>query len=262
MTSVDLGVQSFLFFIIIFARLMGVFVQAPLFGRPKGIPLQVQIGYSLAFTFVFFSILPMPKYLPGDFGTLAVEMLLQVLIGLMIGFVSYIVPAAVQFAGEFSDITMSLNIAASFDQMSGQNVNLIRAFEFRLAILVWIFIHGDYFLFRAILRSYQLIPPTHPIDISSVGRLVPLTGGIFVSGLELCAPVVIAVFVIFAALGLLNRASQQFNVFLFSFPLFITAGLAAIAVTLPMLFYRVLPAMYSNMNDELIRFILAMKGHG
>lgn len=260
MGQLELGFESFIFFILIFARLMGVFVQAPLFGRPKGIPMPVQIGYSLAFSLIFFSVLPIPAYLPKTLVALCFEALVQVLIGLMIGFASFIVAAAVQFAGEVSDISMSLNIAASYDQMSGQSVNLVRQFEFRLAILVWIFIHGDYFLFKAILRSYELIPPTQLIAPGSVYNLIHMTSGIFVTGMELAAPVVIAVFMVSTAMCLLNRASQQFNVFVMSFPLYIISSIGALALSIPLLFWKVLPAMYSNLNHDIIQLILAMKG--
>ena len=259
MDNADLGLQAITFFIIIFARLVGVFVQAPLFGRPKGIPMPVQIGYSLAFSFVFFSVLPVPANLPTTLSGLAFEVSVQVLIGLMLGYAAYIVAAGVQFAGELTDIQMSFNIASSFDNAGGGTMNLIRQFEFRLAILVWIFIHGDYFFLRAVRRSYDLIPPMHLLNTGSVANLIHMTSGIFVMGMEMAAPVVVSVFIIGVALGLLNRASQQFNVFVLSFPLYILMGFGVLALSMPLLFWKALPILYSNQNHDIMQLILAMR---
>lgn len=259
--ALDYGVQSVVFFLLIFARMVGIFVQAPLFGRPKGIPMPVQVGYSLVISLLLYHILPMPAHLPVGVIYYALALAGQVLIGLMIGFASYMVAAGVQFAGELVDIQMGMSIAASLDPSSGGNVNLIRQFEFRLAILVWIFIHGDYFFFKAVERSFELIPAdTFTITGPAVAKLVSMTGGLFVMGLEISAPVLAAIFITDVALGLLNRASHQFNVFMISFPVKILVGFVILILSLSPFFAKALPNFYSSLNHDIIEFILALKG--
>lgn len=259
--ALDYLFQSAAFFFLIFARLIGVFVQAPLFGRPKGIPMPIQIGYSLVISFLMYHILPVPKDLP-DVGIMFVFTVMgQVLIGLMIGFASYMVAAGIQFAGELMDIQLGLSIAATLDPGGGGgNVNLIRTLQFRLAILVWVLIHGDYFFFKAVERSYELIPVTHFFITGAViEKFVEMTSGLFVMALEISAPVLVAIFITDVALGLLNRAAHQFNVFMISFPVKILVGMGMITLSLSPLLARAIPNLYSNLNHDMIQVILALK---
>jgi len=260
MNPLDAGFECIEFYFLIFARLVGVFVQAPLFGRPKGVPAPVQVGYSLAISLVMYSILPIPKHLPENAVEYGFAIAGQVSIGLMLGFASYMVAAGLQFAGEIIDVQMGLSIAANFDPSAGGTVNMIRQFQFRLALLVWIFIHGDYFFFKAIRRSYELIPPdTSALTQGAVFKLVDMTSGLFVMGLELSAPVVAALFITNVALGLLNRAAQQFNVFMISFPLSILIGMGVMILGLGTLMSRAIPNLYSHLNHDMMELIMALK---
>jgi len=260
MDAIDLGIQSFLFFLLVFARLVGVFVQAPLFGRPRGVPMAAQVGYSLAISLVLFHVLPIPAHMPDTPLTFAFTIAGQVLIGLVLGFAAYIVAAGAQFAGELVDIQLGLSVAASFDPSSGGTVNLMRQFEFRLALLVWIFIHGDYFFFRAVARSYELIPAdTFSLPPAAIMKLVDMSNGIFVMAMELSAPVLVAIFITQLGLGLLNRAAQQFNVFMISFPVNILIGLGVLILSLSPMLYKALPNLYYHWNQDYINLILALK---
>jgi len=240
---------------------VGVFVQAPLFGRLKGIPMPVQVGYSLAISLVMFHILPLPKDLPDHYISFIQAVICQVFVGLLLGFASYMVVAAVQSAGELMDMQLGLSIAATLDPGSGgSSAGLIRTLYLRLALLVWILLHGDYFFLRAVERSYELIPVTHfALPGAVIGKFVELTSGLFVIALEISAPVLAAMFISDVALGLLNRAAQQFNVFMVSFPVKILLGLGMMALSLAPVLVRALPSLYSNLNHQMIQVILALK---
>jgi flagellar biosynthetic protein FliR len=260
MNPIDLGFKSFILFLLIFARLMGIFVQAPLFGRPTGVPVPAQVGYGLAISLVIFHVLPLPAHLPTGLIPMFFMVAGQVAVGLMIGFTSYMVAAGVQFAGELTDIQLGLSVAASFDPASGGNVNLMRQFEFRLALLIWILIHGDHFFLEAVRRSYDLIPPdTFAINLSALNKLIQVSGGIFITALEISAPVLAALFITDVALGLLNRAAQQFNVFMLSFPLKILVGMIVLILSLSPLLFQAVPILWDHLNYDLMELIMALK---
>lgn len=260
MSPIDLGFQSFMVFLLIFARLMGIFVQAPLFGRPKGVPIAGQIGYGLAITLLIFHVLPMPRNLPDNMIDLALCVMGQAVVGLMIGFTSYMVAAGIQFAGELVDIQLGLSVAATFDPSTGGTVNLIREFEFRLALLMWIVIHGDWFFFKAIERSYELIPPDRfSLNGTVINKLIDVSGGIFLMAVEISAPVLVAIFITQCALGLLNRAAQQFNVFMISFPLNILVGMTLLILSLSPLLYVAIPNLWDHLNHDMMELVLDLK---
>ena len=260
MSPVNLGFESFVFFLLIFARLMGVFVQAPLFGRPQGIPMAAQIGYGLGISFLIFHTLPLPAHLPTGLMETAIDAAGQTVIGLTIGFTSYLVVVGVQFAGELCDIQMGLSIAAMVNPATGQPINLISSFEQKLGILSWLFIRGYFYFFKAIKRSYQLIPVTSfSINGAALTKLIQASGGIFSMALEISAPVLVALFITQIALGLLNRAAQQFNVFMISFPLNILVGLSLLLLSIVPMFYLAIPHFWHRLNGDMASLILDLQ---
>jgi flagellar biosynthetic protein FliR len=260
MSPIDLGFESFVFFLLIFARLMGVFVQAPLFGRPQGIPMPAQICYGLGISFLIFHTLPLPPHLPTGLMETAIDAAGQAAIGLMIGFTSYLVVAGVQFAGEMCDIQMGLSIAAMVNPATGQPINLIASFEQKLGILSWLFIRGYVFFFRAIKRSYQLIPVYgFTINGPALTKLIQSSGSIFSMALEISAPVLVALFITQIALGLLNRAAQQFNVFMISFPLNILVGLSLLLLSIVPMFYLAIPHLWRHMDKNIASLIMDLR---
>lgn len=258
MNPQDLGYRSLIFFFLIFARLAGILVQAPLFGRPKGVPMQTQIGYNLVISIVIFHVLPMPAILPTFAIDVAWALLKQVFIGLAIGLASYTVLAGLQFGGELCDgrIETSNIIGAS---PSG-TTTLIRQAELRLGILIWIMFHGDYFFFKAIFRSYELIPPTmFAFSNAAVGQLVSLTGQMFIVGLAISAPVMIASYIAQGMLGILARTSPQANVFMLVTPLGFFTGVAAYILSLHPQVFVAIPNLWDHFNRDFMNFILSLK---
>jgi len=157
----------------------------------------------------------------------------QLAIGLVIGYISFIVMAIMQYAGEVLDTQMGLSVAASFDPASRGAVNMIRRFEFYLAMILYLIMDGHHQLLDALHKSFIAIPVSdfHMGD-HLIWHLARTTGGIFEIGIQIAAPVLAALFITQVALGLLARVAPQMNVFMLSFPLNIAIGLGLLATSL------------------------------
>ena len=114
----DLGLRLLGLGILAFTRIVFVTIQAPILASRhyKG---QLKVGFAAALTLVAFPTLPMPEYFPHDFLGFIQVLLTQVIVGLAIGLVSFLVMAGAQFGGEMMDIQMGLSVAASMDPSSG-----------------------------------------------------------------------------------------------------------------------------------------------
>jgi flagellar biosynthetic protein FliR len=66
-------------------------------------------------------------------------------------------------------------------------------------------------------------------------QLVGFGGRIFSAGVQLSLPIVAALLVTNAALGILTRAAPQLNIFGIGFPITISVGFIMLALTLPYL---------------------------
>lgn len=258
MTAEELGFQSFELFILIVARLIGVFVQAPILAS-RHVSHQGRTALAIMCAFAIFSVVPFPNNLPMDLINLALMILNQLLIGLIIGYLTFIVMAGFQFAGELMDIQLGLSSAASFDPASGGTSNLLRRMHFYIAMLTYLMINGHHQLFKALFKSFELVPVTgFRFTGNIIGHIIGFSADIFILAVQMSAPILASLFITQVALGLLSRVAPQMNVFMLSFPLNILVGLTLLIVSLPLI--NIGFKQYNmKYNDLIIDLIKAMK---
>ena len=245
-------------FLLCLVRVVTFFVQAPIWGSHHA-PNQVLIGIATLVTIIIYPSIPMPGDFPMDMISLAFAVLTQALVGLVIGFVSFLVMATAQFAGEMIDIQTGLSTAASFDPASKGAVNLIRRFQFYLAMTLYLLLDGHHTLLRALQQSFVAIPLTG-LNFTGglITELVRMVGAIFYAGLQIAAPAMAALFITQVALGMLARVAPQMNVFMLSFPLNIAVGLMLVTVSLPIV-YIALQNLFLQ-NDVQVMNAIRMMG--
>jgi len=247
-------------FLLCLVRVVTFFVQAPIWGSHHA-PNQVLIGIATLVTIIIYPSIPMPGSFPMDIISLSLAILTQALVGLVIGFVSFLVMATAQFAGEMIDIQTGLSTAASFDPASKGAVNLIRRFKFYLAMITYLLLDGHHTLLRALQKSFVVIPVTglHFPGVL-VTDIIHMVGEIFYAGLQIAAPALTALFITQVALGMLARVAPQMNVFMLSFPLNIAVGLILVTVSLPIV-YIALQNLFIK-NDAQVMNAIQMMGTG
>jgi flagellar biosynthetic protein FliR len=218
-----------------FVRIAMIFQQAPILAS-RHIKPQMKVGLAGSVAIVAFPNIPMPENFPEDPRGLVLAILTQVVVGLAIGFVSYLVMACAQFGGEMMDIQMGLSVAASMDPSSGGTSKLLMRLNFYIAMLLYLGVDGHHMLMRALFHSFKVIPVT---EFRISGRLIlqfiSHTEDIFLIGLQIAAPPLAALFITQVAMGLLARVAPQMNVFMLSFPMNIAIGLMLFSIGLPMI---------------------------
>lgn len=215
----------FAIFFLIMIRIVGVFIQAPVFGS-RLIPPQALIGLSALLAIIIYPQIAVPQDFPSDIIGFAGLVAVQFLVGSVIGFISNIVLAAAQFAGAMLDIQFGLSSAAVYDPSAGSSVNILNRFQFYFAMLLYLAIDGHHILIKSVCESFKIVPLTGvTYNGPLMGELIKLTGQIFYVGIQIAAPMLAALFIVQIALGLLSRVAPQMNVFMLSFPLNILVGL-------------------------------------
>ncbi|MBI2252357.1 MAG: flagellar biosynthetic protein FliR [Armatimonadetes bacterium] len=248
----------FMMFLLIIVRIVGVFIQAPIWGS-QHIPKQILAGTISVLALNILMLLPINSKMPGNLTAFGQLLLIQFLVGLVIGYVSYLVMAGAQFAGELLDIQLGLSTAASFDPAAHGTINLIRRFKFYLAMLLYLIFDGHHELLKALYRSFEIVP-LNGINFSGklINNLIAITNDVFIIGIQLAAPMLLALFVTQVALGLLSRVAPQMNVFMLSFPLNILIGLSLLWISLPFIKTALRNLFALNMS-QVLRVIWYMK---
>lgn len=253
----DTGMQLFAVGLLAFTRIVLVFVQAPIFGSHH-IPKPILAGMAVTLTLVMYPHIPVPPDIPQDFLPFIGALLTQACVGLVLGFVSFLVMAAAQFGGEMLDIQMGLSVAASFDPASHGAVNLLRKVHFYLAMNLWLVLDGHHALIRALEASFRVVPVTYfQITGDIAFEMIRLTSNLLVIGTQIAAPALAALFITQCALGLLARVAPQMNVFMLSFPLNIAIGLALLTLSLPLI-VRVISVQFDMNINHLVQSIKLM----
>ncbi|HEY9181191.1 MAG TPA: flagellar biosynthetic protein FliR [Candidatus Baltobacteraceae bacterium] len=230
--------------LLIFIRTSSMLFVFPVFSAPQ-IPLMVRFGLSALISFVLFRAIPMTAPLP-DIGALLAAVVSQVVLGLIVGFVAYLVFMGIQFAGEILDIQIGFAVANVISPQTQQQVTVIGELELTFATLVFLISNSHLLMLQGIGGSFNLVPlPYITLDPGVAGNIVMFLEQAFLVVFQIAAPAAVALFVVNVALGLMARVAPQMNVFVVGFPLQIGVGLFMLAASVPLL-AAVAPQLFSD----------------
>lgn len=242
-------------FLLLFARITGLFLSAPIFGS-RQIPGRIKalIIVTLAASLAYF--------VPIQYSTLILNpvhflaaIVVEIFIGYTIGFIIYIFFGAIQLSGQLMDMQMGFGIVNVVDPQTGTQIPLLGNLTQTLALLIYLAVDGHHYLLQAIAQSYKFVPVLgFHIDASFTKLLVEITVYMFIIAVKIAAPIVIAVLTTDIAMGFIARTVPQMNVFIVGLPLKILVGLVALFLMLPVYIwmYSVLLVRFYEYLDRII----------
>lgn len=245
-------------FLLVFVRMTGLFVIAPIFGR-RNIPNYLKIGLALVISVLLVNAVPMPK-LEGYSNIWAYGLLVakEFLVGITIGFVSYLVLTGIYVAGQLIDTQIGFGMVSVFDPMSNIQVPVTANLYFMISMLVFLMVNGHHMVIRALVESYRYIPVGGAVFQSAMmNDIIRVFSQVFVTGFKIAAPVTAAILVVDVALGVISKAVPQINVFVLGMPLKIAIGIIVMIITIPV-FISFVDVLRDDMGGEMFKFIKDM----
>lgn len=181
----------------------------------------------------------------------------ELLIGCMLGFITQIIFAVFQLAGQMLDMQIGFGIVNVIDPQSGIQVPLLGNFQYVLALLCFFAINGHHVLLSCLVKSYQLLPIGGGVNLSGnlYAFIFNLAGDMFVSAFKLALPVLGVLFIADLIVGIIARVVPQVNVFIVSMPLKIGLGLGLMMIAIPALvwaFEMQFNSLYQHSSDLLL----------
>lgn len=213
----------------------------------RAIPAMVKIGLAAAIALPVADEL-VPKDAILDLGPLLAAIILQVAIGISLGFLVHVLFASVQAAGELIDLFGGFTVAPAFDPLSNAQSSTFGRFYQLLAVTLLFVINGHILLLRGFMTSFEAIDATSPRLDNLSGNLAQALATFFLAAVEIAAPLLAALFLAEVALGLLARAAPQMNVFLIGFPFKILITLLLGGLALPLL-----PGSIESLLEQALR---------
>lgn len=202
------------------ARVSGLMVFCPVLGS-DAVPVPVKAGLTLLLT-----ILLHPLHGPAlhDTAQLALGSSLglwpwaqvaagEMMIGLILGLVANFLFEAALLAGQILGVQIGYSLANVFDPQTQADTPVLSEFHRLAALLIFLQLDVHHWLLRALVRSFAYLPPGGmAVTLGLAGGLLRAAGGIFLAGVQIAAPSLVATLVVDMALGFLGKASPQLPV--------------------------------------------------
>ncbi|AYC29255.1 flagellar biosynthetic protein FliR [Paenisporosarcina cavernae] len=234
--------------LLVIARVSSFFVTLPLFSH-RTIPAMHRIGFAVLIAWMMYFTMDVEAFeINGQYLLLVIK---EVIVGLFIGLLAYIIMSAIQVAGSFIDFQMGFAIANIIDPQTGAQSPLLGQFFNTLALLLLLALDGHHLLLDGIFYSYQFIPMDSvwpAFDSSNFVEFIMKTfTAVFAIAFQMSVPIVATLFLVDVALGITARTVPQLNIFVIGFP--IKIGVSFIVLIIMM---AVMIAVIENLFEVMI----------
>lgn len=242
-------------FLLVFVRMTGLFVIAPIFGR-QNVPTHTKIGFAFFNAVILVNTVSLQKA-DMDAGIFEYALLVgkEFLVGVAIGYVAYMFFSAIYTAGQLIDTQIGFGMVNVLDPLSNIQISVTSNFYYIMCMLVFLTIKGHHALIKALFDSYSLIPigkaAFNDILLNDLLRIFAET---FSIGFRICAPVTAAIIVVDVALGIISKSIPQINVFVVGIPLKLIVGMALLIITLPY-FMSLIKSLTALINSETMNIL-------
>lgn len=247
--------SQFHILLLILLRVSAVLIAAPIFGH-RSFLSRGKIGLTFMVTLIVFPIVAERGFeVPEGIFTYVFMMISEVIMGLILGFIVLLVFVGIQFAGQLAGLQMGFGIVNVIDPQSSNQISILGQFLNILAILILLSLNGHHVILNGLLHSFDVVPlggVTLPEAV--MVKLIALCAQIFVVAVKISAPILVALFLVSVAMGILARTVPQMNVFIVGFPLQIGVGMTALSLSLP-LFYLVMERVIDVLERDLVTVI-------
>ena len=167
-------------------------------------------------------------------------LILNYAVGAMIGFVAQLLLLAIEAGGDMINMQMGLSSAMVLDPTTQSQTSILSRIFGLLGILIFIQVGGVYWLFRALMRTFELFPiyaSSIPLQqLVNLDYVIQLSSNVLYMGLQIASPVLLATLGQDIILGVISKTAPQVNVFQLSFLFKPVLGAAIMIWILPMLF--------------------------
>lgn len=179
---------------------------------------------------------------------------LELVTGLVLGFLVLLVFAAVQSAGSLIDLFSGFQMAQAFDpQMMVNGAQFTRLLQ--MAALALLFASDGYQLvIGGLTGSFTALPLAGGLDLAQpVQAMTSAVTGMFLAAVQIAGPLLVVLFLADVGLGLLTRVAPALNAFSLGFPLKIMLTLA-----LAGFLFLALPRIVSTLAGQAAKTVLGV----
>ena len=237
MVNYGFSIYTFEYFLMILVRVASFVFIAPFFGM-NNTPNRIKIGLSVFTSLIIYQLI-MPKNPLEYSGVIefAIIVLKEGITGLLIGFAANICNSIVLLSGKMIDMEIGLAMVDVFDPSSNQQVSITAQLYNYLILLLLIVTNMHYYVLRALVDSYQVIPVNGTVFQWNhlLGSMTDYMTHLMVIGFRIVLPVFATSMILNCILGVMAKVAPQMNMFAVGIQLKLLVGLTIMFVTVGLL---------------------------
>ncbi|MBD5647883.1 MAG: flagellar biosynthetic protein FliR [Desulfovibrio sp.] len=212
-------------FLLTIMRVSIVMFMLPVFST-NNIPVSVKAAVTMVFTVAVWPHLSLSgSLMPEHPFDLAIMALGEVFMGLMLGMAVNFLFMGIQSGGELLGFQMGFTMINFADPITGNQTGATAFFLWMVSLLTFLALDGHLYMIKGFAQSFAIVPPGALfIGENLLWEVLELSSQVFALALQIAAPVMVALFLVEVALGLVARTSPQIHIMEFGFPIKIGVG--------------------------------------
>ncbi|HLY65239.1 MAG TPA: flagellar biosynthetic protein FliR [Chloroflexota bacterium] len=222
------------------ARVSGLLVFTPFLGSSAIAP-RIKAGFVILLTILLYPVCGVRGLVLTPAGAVWL-MLSEALIGVLIGLSVQFVFEAAQFAGQVIGMQAGFGLVNILDPGTQVDTPVLSVFSQTIATLIFLQVGVHRWIVRSLASSFAYLPPGAALAGGDLVRqLLHAAGGIWVAGVQIAAPALVATLMIDFVLGFVGKASPHLPVLFLGLSVKSMVGLLVMALGLrywPPLFDR------------------------
>lgn len=246
--------------LLVFLRVSAVLAVFPVFSA-RNFPVQLRLALGAFIAALISPALPADAIGGGDLWHVVGVMMMEVGIGLLIGFASRMIFFALDLAGTVISTEIGLAMPAGMNPLSEAQTVVPGMILYYLAAMLWLSLDMHHWMLAGLQKSYAYLPIGGPhLSELLLSDIVDRTSQTFVIALQLAAPVMAVSFIISVVFSVLARAVPQMNVFTESFTIRILVGLIVFGLTMELMAQHITNYLW-RLPEDMLRVAQILGAH-
>jgi flagellar biosynthetic protein FliR len=212
-------------------RVSGVLLFAPGLSN-SAVPARAKAMLALLMVVLLWPVAPV-KSLEATTMNWAGVVLNEFAIGLLIGLALNFIFDAAQFAGQILGMQMGFSLVTMLDPQTQADSAVLSVFYQTIVLLIFFALEVHHWVLRALVASFYYLPPGRSVlTADRAAALLHTAAAIWVLGLQIAAPVLIATVMADFVLAFIGKASPQLPVLFVGLPIKSVLGMLVLIATM------------------------------
>ncbi|PLX33121.1 MAG: flagellar biosynthetic protein FliR [Clostridiales bacterium] len=251
--------QEFEVFFLVLTRIAGFMGGSPIVSA-RGIPNLVKVGFVVTLGILIYPLVGAGVKIETTILGFALQVALEGLFGLALGFAVNIIFVSLQMGGQLVDFQIGFSMASAYDPLTRNKVSLYGRLYYWTGLSLFFAMDAHHYLIYILSETFEILPlggiAAEHLKSSDV---IFLFSSSFKTAFQLAIPLLLILFMTDIIMGMLARTVPQLNVFILGLPMKVLVGVTVSIFLMPAIIRMMIPVIEGIpfQLDRLLKVLVA-----